>query len=279
MRERSLDYIKLLAKIGKYTPGVAQISNRITSKQFIKAVEYLYHDSLCPVNISGGVVLVSCALFGLTTIILSLFVNPISACVLGITIALMSFFIIMNGLISRFNSQLVQIEKVAPYVLEELATIYLTTGSVFEAIQYVSKGDYCLVSDAFSKMIMPLNQGETPEQLLMGFAINQPSFTLRRGLLAFIQYIESSTSNLDAVIVDAHENLQRRYEKLTIQWESRMMVYAGLLVFLPIIIILGVAIRGLANNPLILLLPVFQFGFSKLLLSSLLPNENILLGE
>ena len=113
----------------------------------------------------------------------------------------------------------------------------------------------------------------------MGFAINQPSFTLRRGLLAFIQYIESSASNLDAVIVDAHENIQRRYEKLTIQWESRMMVYSGLLVFLPIIIILGLAIRGLADNPLILLLPVFQFGFSKLLHSSLLPKENILLGE
>jgi hypothetical protein len=128
-------------------------------------------------------------------------------------------------------------------------------------------------------MIMPLNQGETPERLLMNFATNQPSFTLRRGLLAFIQYIESSTSNLDAVILDAHENIQRRYEKLTIQWESRMMVYAGLLVFLPIIIILGVAIRGLAYNPLILLLPVFQFGFSKLLLSTLLPNESILLGE
>jgi len=279
MRERSLDYIRLLAKLGKKGPGIAQISNRITPKQFSKAVEYLYHDTLCPVSITGGVVLVSLALFGLSTIILSLFVNPISAFVLGITIGLMSYFIIMNGLISRYNSQLVQIEKVAPYVLEELATIYLTTGSVFEAIQYVSKGEYSLVSEAFLKMIIPLNQGEAPERLLMGFAINQPSFTLRRGLLAFIQFIESSTSNLDAVIVDAHENIQRRYEKLTIQWESRMMVYTGLLVFLPIIIILGLAIRGLLDNPLILLLPAFQFGFSKLLHSSLLPNENILLGE
>ncbi len=224
-------------------------------------------------------IIVNIAIFGLTIIVLSLFVNIISAFVLGITIALMSYFVIMNGIISRFNRQLVQIEKVTPYILEELVTIYLTTGSVFEAIQYVSKGEYYLVSSAFSKMIMPLNQGETPEQLLMSFATNQPSFTLRRGLVAFIQYVESSTSNLDAVIVDAHENLQRRYEKLTIQWESRMMVYAGLLVFLPIIIILGVAIRGLADNPLILLLPVFQFGFSKLLLSSILPNENILLGE
>jgi hypothetical protein len=191
----------------------------------------------------------------------------------------MSCFVILNGLTSKFNNQKLQFEKVAPFVLEELATIYLTTGSAFEAIQYVSKGDYCFISDAFSQMINPLNQGVAPEQLLRRYAISQPSIALRRGLLAFTQFIESSNSNLDAVIVDAHEQIQRKYEKLTIQWESRMMVYVGVLVFLPIIIILGLAIRGLADNPLILLLPIFQFGFSKLLFSTLLPSENLLLGE
>ena len=58
-----------------------------------------------------------------------------------------------------------------------------------------------------------------------------------------------------------------------------MMVYSGLMVFLPIIVILGLAIRGLADNPLILLLPVLQFGLSRLLFSTFLPDEMILLGE
>ncbi|MFW9830156.1 MAG: type II secretion system F family protein, partial [Candidatus Thorarchaeota archaeon] len=161
----------------------------------------------------------------------------------------------------------------------ELSTIYLTTNSMFEAIEYVSKGDYGIISSEFSKMIPLLNCGVSPEHLLTHFATTQPSIILRRGLLTFIQSSETSRSSLDAVITDSHDNLQRKYERLTMQWESRMMVYTGLLVFLPIIIILGLSIRGLADNPLILLLPILQFGLSKFLLSTFLPNEMILLGE
>ncbi len=198
---------------------------------------------------------------------------------LGITIGLMSCLVLLNSILSKYQKQLIQIEKATPHVLEELATIYVTTGSVFESIEYVSKGDYGTIASTFSKMIAPLNYGSSPEKLLRRYAINQPSITLRRGLLTFIQFIESSTANLEAVINDAHEDLQRRYERRTLQWESRMMVISGVLVFLPIIFILGVAIRGLASHPLVLLLPVFQFVISKLLISTLLPKDLILLGE
>jgi pilus assembly protein TadC len=191
----------------------------------------------------------------------------------------MSCLLILNGVISRYHRQLVQIEKATPHVLEELATIFLTTGSVFEAIEYISKGDYGAVSSAFSEMISPLNCGMPPEQLLGRYAKRQPSLVLRRGLLSFIQFVESSSTNLEAVILDAHQDLQRRYERRTLQWESRMMVIAGVLVFLPIIFILGVAIRGLANHPFILLLPVLQLVIAKIMVSALLPEEMILLGE
>jgi pilus assembly protein TadC len=187
--------------------------------------------------------------------------------------------ILLNSIISKYQKQLVQLERATPHVLEELATIFLTTGSVFESIEYVSKGDYGTISDAFAEMIIPLNCGTPPEQLLRQFATKQPSMTLRRGLLTFIQFIESSSTNLESVINDAHEDLQRRYQGRTMQWESRMMVFAGVLVFLPIIFILGASIRGLANHPLVLLLPVAQFILSKLMISALLPKELILLGE
>jgi pilus assembly protein TadC len=199
--------------------------------------------------------------------------------VLGITIGLLTGLIFLNSILSKYQKQLVQIERATPHVLEELVTLFLTTGSVFESIEYVSKGDYGTISDAFAKMIVPLNLGTPPEQLLRRFATSQPSMTLRRGLLTFIQFIESSSTNLESVITDAHEDLQRRYQRRTMQWESRMMVIAGVLVFLPIIFILGASIRGLANHPLVLLLPVSQFILSRLMISALLPKELILLGE
>ncbi|MFW9934487.1 MAG: type II secretion system F family protein [Candidatus Thorarchaeota archaeon] len=216
---------------------------------------------------------------GIITLLLSLFLPIFSALVLGITIGLVSWLILLNKILVKYHKQLVQIERATPYVLEELVTLFTITGSVFESIEYVSKGEHGAISSAFAEMIEPLNLGVPPEQLLRKYAITQPSITLRRGLLTFIQFIESSVANLKAVISDAHENLQRKYERRTLQWESRMMIIVGVLVFLPIIFILGVAIRGLANQPLVLVLPIFQFILSKIMISALLPKEMILLGE
>ncbi len=274
-----LNYVSCLAKIGERIPVIGRITKRLITPEFVEATQFLYQNTLTPINLLGGIVIAGVTVFCVSTFLLSLLLNILSAIVLGTTIALMSGLILFNSVVSKYNRQLMLIEKSTPYVLEELATIFLSTGSVFDAIQYVSRGDYGGISIAFTKMLTPLNHGSPPEQLLQKFARNQPSMTLRRGLLTFIQTIESSTTNLDAVILDAHENIQRKYERLTLQWESRMMVLAGLLVFLPIIFILGAAIRGLADHPLILLLPIFQFGLSKIMLRTLLPNELILLGE
>ena len=216
---------------------------------------------------------------GLSVLLLNYLFPILSALVLGISIGLMVGLLISNSILSKYQNKIVQIERATPHVLEELVTLFLTTGSVFESIEYVSKGDYGAISEAFAEMIAPLNCGTPPEHLLRQFAARQPSMTLRRGLLTFIQFIESSSTTLESVIKDAHADLQRRYQRRTFQWESRMMVIAGILVFLPIIFILGASIRGLANHPLILLLPVTQFILSKLMISALLPTELILLGE
>ncbi len=213
------------------------------------------------------------------TLLLCQFFSILNSIVLSVTIVLMISLVLLNNVLAKYQNTLIQIEKDTPHVLEELATIYLTTESVFESIEYVSKGDYGEISKAFTGMISPLNNGSPPEQLLQAYADSQPSITLRRGLHTFIQFIEASTSNIEAVITDAHEALQRRFEWRTLQWESRMMVISGVLVFVPIIFILGIAIRGLANNPMVLLLPIIQFILSKIMVSSLLPTDSILLGE
>jgi len=243
------------------------------------AVTFLYKDAVSPTHILGGIMVLCVTCVSVITLILSHFLIILSASVLGITIGLLICLILLNSVFTKYQKHIVQIERATPHVLEELTTLFLTTGSVFEAIEYVSKGDYGAISLAFTEMIEPLNYGAPPEQLLREYATSQPLMTLRRGLLSFIQFIESSTTNLESVINDAHEDLQRRYERRTLQWESRMMLITGTLVFLPIIFLLGVAIRGLANHPLVLLLPIFQLILSRVMVSALLPKNLILLGE
>jgi hypothetical protein len=281
MRKEAMifDYINILANLGKMVPGKHRFLNRITPSEFREAIDFLYKDTIRPAQVVSGLLICSLVIASFSCGLLSIFFSLPSAIILAITVALVSCLIILNSPISKYQRKLVRIERATPHVLEELATIYLTTGSVFESIEYVSKGDYDIISSAFSEMISPLNCGVSPERLLRRYAINQPSINLRRGLLTFIQFVESSTTNLEAVILDAHEDLQRKYERRTLQWESRMMVIAGVLVFLPIIFILGVAIRGLANHPLVLLLPIIQLVIAKIMVSSLLPEEMILLGE
>lgn len=179
----------------------------------------------------------------------------------------------------QYNCKIAQIERIIPYVLEELATIYLSTQSIFEAMLYVSQGEYGIISSEISNMIDQLNAGISPETLLSDFSEIHPSITLRRGLTQFVYYITSKNEELDTVIKDAHENLQRQYESLTFQWESRMMVYAGVLVFLPLVLVLGLSIRGLVGNPAILLLPIIHYCLSSLLQKMLLPRNFILIGE
>ncbi|MFX1474521.1 MAG: type II secretion system F family protein [Promethearchaeota archaeon] len=242
-------------------------------------MKYLYRDSFSAFQIAGGAIIGSMLVLILSTAVFSIFLNLISAFILGLSSAMMVLLIIPSGVLSRYANEIVRIERVTPYVLEELATVYLTTKSVFEAISYVSRGSYAVVSSEFSRMIDRFNFGHSPEQLLEEFAVNQPSVTLKRGLLAFVNFVESSSSGLDTVINDSHENLQRRFEQVTLQWESRMMVFSGVLVFLPLIIVLGLAVRGLATNPIILLLPVIQYGLSSLMRRMMLPFNEILIGE
>ncbi|MDO8124551.1 MAG: hypothetical protein Q6364_09255, partial [Candidatus Hermodarchaeota archaeon] len=246
-----MKYIPLLAKVGKSVPGACFLGEHLVSDEFERAVSFLYQESAQPTSILGGVIVLSGILFTIMGIVLSVFLNLVSTLILSVTITSMFGLIQINSISTKYHHAITQIERHAPYVLEELATIFLATGSVFESIHYVSRGEYDQISIAFSKMISPLNRGVAPEQLLMDFANQQPSITLRRGLLTFIQLVEASNNSLDAVIGEAHENIQRHYERMTMQWESRMMVYSGLLVFLPIIILLGAAIRGFADNPLI----------------------------
>jgi pilus assembly protein TadC len=242
-------------------------------------VRHLYQDSFSAFHIAGGAIIGSILVLVVSTVVFSTVLNLLSALILGLSSAMMVLLIIPSGVLSRYANEVVRIERVTPYVLEELATVYLTTKSVFEAISYVSRGPYIVVSKEFSRMINQFNYGHPPEQLLTEFAVNQPSVTLKRGLLAFVNFVESSSSGLDTVINDSHESLQRRFEQLTLQWESRMMVFSGVLVFLPLIIVLGLAVRGLANNPIILLLPVIQYGLSSIMRRMMLPFNQILIGE
>ncbi len=275
----NIDFLKFVGKISKCLPYRLHKTSRFLSPNFIKAVNFLFHSELNGGQIFAGGVIIGSVLAFIAFAFLILFLNPVSSVIISISLGFFSFLLIMNSITQKFNNAIAQIEQQTPYILEELATIYQNTDSIFEAIYYVSQGDYGSLTKSFSKMIPLMNMGISPESLLMDFAVNQPSVTLKRGLFAFVNYVKTNSSEFNFIINEAHEEIQRSFERLTFQWESRMMVYTSLLVFLPIIIVLGLSIRGFANHPMLLLLPIIQYGLSTVTGKVLLPQNSILVGE
>jgi len=275
----TVDGLRLVGRIGKVVPGATRLGAALVSLDFKEAARYLFQGSFSAEEIAAGALLMGLLALTLGTVCLGCLFSTLSAAILSFSLAVFVVLFVLNSVTLRYDGEIARIERETPYALEELATIYLSTGSVFDAILYVSQGDYGTVSSALAQMIPLLNAGVPPEHLLTQMAHRQPSPTLRRGILSFVNFVQTNSTNLDAVITDSHENVQRRFEHLTFQWESRMMVYAGVLVFLPLIIVLGLAVRGLCSNPLVLLLPVFLFGLSGLLRKALLPHDSILVGE
>lgn len=273
------DNLRLVGRIGKVLPGAHRLGSTLASPDLKEAVGYLFDGSFSAEELVAGTILEALMTLLLSAVCLNRLFNILSAGILSFSLAIFVVVAVLNSVNLRYNNEVARIERDTPYALEELATIYLSTGSVFDAILYVSQGHYGTVSLALSQMIPLLNAGVPPEQLLTEMALKQPSMTLRRGILSFVNFAQTNSTNLDAVIADSHKNLQLRFEHLTLQWESRMMIYAGLLVFLPLIVALGLAIRGLCSTPLVLLLPASLFGLSGLLRKVLLPKDSMLIGE
>jgi hypothetical protein len=265
--------------MGKALPGARRLGGTLVSAELEEAVAYLFQGSFSADELVAGILLGGLMVLSLSIVFLGRLLNILSAAILSVSLAVFAVLFLLNSVTLRYNSEIAHIERDTPYALEELATIYLSTGSVFDAILYVSQGHYGTVSSALAQMMPLLNAGVPPEHLLTEMALKQPSATLRRGILSFVNSVQTTSTNLDAVITDTHEALQRRFEHLTLQWESRIMVYTGLLVFLPLIVVLGLAMRGLCSSPLVLLLPALLFGLSGLLRKVLLPHDSILIGE
>jgi hypothetical protein len=60
--------------------------------------------------------------------------NLLSAAILGLSVAVFVVLFLLNSVVARYENEIARIERETPYALEELATIYLSTESLFDAI-------------------------------------------------------------------------------------------------------------------------------------------------
>jgi len=155
------------------------------------------------------------------------------------------------------NSYKLGLSEEADLVFEQFILVFQTGGTIFDAIEMVAQSDHPYLSNAFQVILGRIAQGVPPETCLMDFAKDQPSTDIRRYFTAIVSSLEKKTDLLDALSGESFEaDLALRQKNLEL--ESRLLVVAALVTYVPIMLTLAVSLAGYATNPIILLVaPIF----------------------
>ena len=168
-----------------------------------------------------------------------------------------TYYIIASYPISMMNSYKLGLSEEADLVFEQFILVFQSGGTIFDAIEMVAQSDHPYLSRAFIQMIELINEGIPPETCLMEFAKDQPSDDLRRYFAAIVSSLERKTELVDSLSGESFEaDLALRQKNLEL--ESRLLIVAALVTYLPIMVTLAVSLAGYATNVLIMLIaPVF----------------------
>jgi hypothetical protein len=193
---------------------------------------------------------------------LFLFIMGISI-LIGIPIiflaGLISGYIVSNYPISIMNSYKLGLSEEADLVFEQFILVFQSGGTIFDAIEMVAQSEHPYLSRAFRQMIVRINDGTPPETCLMEFAKDQPSDDLRRYFMAVLSSLEKKTDLIETLSGESFEaDLALRQKNLEL--ESRLLIVAALVTYVPIMFTLAASLAGFSMNILVLLMiPVFIF--------------------
>ena len=176
---------------------------------------------------------------------------------LGLLAAVVLAYIVLNYPVSIMNSYKLGLSEEADLVFEQFILTFQAGGTIFDAIEMVAQSEHPYLSKAFGQMIGQINDGIPPETCLMEFAKDQPSDDLRRYFTAIVSALEAKTDLLDTLSGESFEaDLSLRQKNLEL--ESRLLIVAALVTYVPIMFTLAASLAGFATSILVLLIaPVF----------------------
>lgn len=172
-------------------------------------------------------------------------------------VAVVTYYMVVSYPVSMMISYKLGLSEEADLVFEQFILVFQSGGTIFDAIEMVAQSDHPYLSKAFMQMIGKINEGTPPETCLMEFAKDQPSDDLRRYFTAIVSSLEQKTDLIDMLSGESFEaDLALRQKNLEL--ESRLLIIAALVTYLPIMFTLAVSLAGFATSIMILLMaPVF----------------------
>jgi hypothetical protein len=250
----------LYERLCRFSERIAgRTSRKLDDKELERAVKFLA--PMMDISARGvkaaanllSVLVLLLLVFLLTFLELSLLIVAPLAGIAGVV----TYYIIVTYPVSMMNSYKLGLSEEADLVFEQFILVFQSGGTIFDAIEMVAQSDHPYLSKAFTQMIGRINEGTPPETCLMDFAKDQPSDDLRRYFTAIVSSLEKKTDLIDMLSGESFEaDLALRQKNLEL--ESRLLIVAALVTYVPIMFTLAISLSGYATSILIVLAaPVF----------------------
>jgi hypothetical protein len=242
-------------------PPFSRITRKTDDRDLMKAVRFLL--PIMTVTAQG---VVSASYFSGTVVLLGAFLSlllfgmdVLIAIPLSIMLAVVIYYIVVSYPVSMMNSYKLGLSEEADIVFEQFILVFQTHGTIFDAIEMVAQSEHPYLSKAFQHILGLIAQGVPPEKCLMDFAKDQPSDDIRRYFTVIVASLEKKSDLLDEISGESFEaDLALRQKNLEL--ESRLLIVAALVTYLPIMFTLAVSLGGYATQFVVLFAaPVFIF--------------------
>ncbi len=253
------------------------ISKRFYPSNLVRPCNYYEDLNLTPEEVSAGAKGFATAIF-LTIVSLSFIWNlaPLLYLSVALLIAYIIHGLLMRALPLRYSYERLTIEKYADLILNTML-LALLAGSTFDAVFFVAKSDFPLVSKDFELILYRVNNNEPPEKLLLNYAQKQPSTTLRKHI-ATLFAINDLDSAIELMKDSTQFEVRTAYDRFTLELDSRLALSIGISTFMPILMGLFLIIYGLAGSPFILLTVPLHIALLHVLKNQIISNKVELVG-
>ncbi|MHA1581851.1 MAG: hypothetical protein ACTSYM_05060 [Candidatus Baldrarchaeia archaeon] len=168
--------------------------------------------------------------FGAVSFLFLIKMNLLLATVLSILIFCVVFVLIKNSITSTYGYERTILASLAPLVFYEFS-LNLEIGSVFEALQSISRSKYPIISRNFKEILNKISLGQKPEKQLLHYAFTQPSSDFKIALLTVLN------TNEKAIDIGKYfQEAENEYEKINKEIEIKILLTIIISTFLPLLL-------------------------------------------
>jgi len=229
-------------------PGIRSIAKKLQDDEVDTACKYYSQKyGVSPNDVSSGAIMAFIVAF-ISLFVLLFRLGPLIAIPSSMLFGYLALYLTYTYLPSKMKETKLVFSEIADLVYELFSLILVTTNSIFQAIEEIANANIPQISERFIEIIQRVNAEEIPpETALKEFADTQPSSDLRRRL-NMILALEHDPKQLSQFSFEGSSEINSALRKLNMELESRLLIIAMILTYIPIFLVIVLAMEGYSTS-------------------------------